>query len=215
MMNILGCLIALFMAGMFGFSAMAHAANYRSTCRSLFWGKAGCLALPIYIGLVFSLIVVVSIILDSTPKYRRVSPSDVYGTYRIDRKFYPGKNADWQYKNIDFTITGNDRLVLMEFDDKGIMNQYTGKLTWSDTETRRALWSAKLAKKHHLRLESPILYRSYFHFYYVIRSDKYGNMFFRRESDYPIYEFGFTLLAIPATWYFRYHKRQAATSGSV
>lgn len=206
MMNILGCFIALFFVVMLGMSVVAHIAHYRSIGSSPFRGKAGCLGLLLFSGLAFSLMGAVSTVIEFLPKYRRVSPGDVYGTYRIDRNFYPGQNADWQYEHYRFKITSENKFVLTEIDDNGVAHQYQGKVTWKDTKTRRALWSAKLSKPHHLQINAPTLYRSYFYFYYVIPSKRYGNMFFRRESDYPIYEFGFSVVAIPTVWVLRYRK---------
>lgn len=174
-----------------------------------------CFWLPL---IAFSVLCFVGLSLSSMgrqPTCLVVSPSDVYSTYRIDRRLYPGKNANWQYDHYIFEITPDDKFHLTEIDDKGISHGHIGKVTWSDTNTRRALWSAKLDKEHHLKVDSPILYRSASAFYYVIPSKKYGNMFFRRTGDlptdndnktYPIYEVGFSLASIAAIWFFRYRR---------
>lgn len=153
--------------------------------------RLGCvfLCLPI-------LFIILANITGRWPVLRKLSPKDIYGVYRIDRGFYPGPNADWQYEHYQFEIKVNT-LTLTEIDDDGARHQYPWELVWSDVNTRRALWSAKKAKKHHLHFESPQLFRSYGSFYYVIRSDKFGNMFFRKEGDFFRREYLLGFVVIP------------------
>lgn len=208
MVLILALLVFLFVPCVVGVLIVEHV--YKGAVgNSSQKSSAGCISLLALSFLGIFLLHGLYSIGDSMPHRRRVSPYDVYGTYRIDRKFFSGKNADWQYEHYKFTITPDNKFLLTEIDDAGVSHQYAGKVSWFGTHTRRALWSAKLNEKHHLRVDSPTLIRSYFTFYYVIYSEKYGNMYFRREIDYPIYEAALSVIAIGGIWHFRYRKRRA------
>ena len=59
------------------------------------------------------------------PVIRKLSPKDIYGVYRIDREFYPGPNADWQYEHYRFEIK-DDTFILTEIEEDRTVHKYTG-----------------------------------------------------------------------------------------
>ena len=103
------------------------------------------------------------------------------GTYRIDKSFYPGKNADWQYDHFRFKISPNDSLYFYVINNDTAINVFKGKLSYS-TGTQ-ATWIIQTDTTHHVIKYPPTLYRERHNFYHVFRSDKYGNMFFRKQRN--------------------------------
>ena len=110
----------------------------------------------------------------------QLKQEDICGDYRIDTNFYPGANARWQYNKYRFTITNKDSLLLHAYDIYGRQQSTYGyKIRHSNRHF--GTWSADSAK-HHLLYHSPILYRSHSSYYYVLKSTRYGNMFFRKVN---------------------------------
>jgi hypothetical protein len=108
----------------------------------------------------------------------RLTKEDIVGEYRIDTTFFPGANARWQYDHYKFFITGNDSIHFIVMKEKEIPIQvYRHRITY--TAGPPALWSIVADTSDHL-INQPILYRGHNKFYYVFRSKKFGNMFFRK-----------------------------------
>jgi len=104
----------------------------------------------------------------------------IFGEYRIDTTFYPGINSKWQYEHFKFTITPEDSLTFYLTRKDTIFKTYTYKLKYSSGLPD--LWSVVNDTAYKLLKHPPILYRGHKKFYYVIRSDNYGNMFFRKQK---------------------------------
>lgn len=110
----------------------------------------------------------------------KLNREGIIGEYRIDTTFYPGKNARWQYYHYRFSITENDSITLIHLNDSSIpIATYKYKIRYTDGPPD--IWSVDTNKAYHIVAHHPILFRSYNRFYYVLRSDKYGNMFFRKQ----------------------------------
>ena len=106
---------------------------------------------------------------------------DTYGTYRIDTNFYPGTNAHWQYNRYRIEITSADSIKLIAYDVYGrFQSKYSYRITYSTSYC--GLWNAPDAQ-HHMLWHNPSLYRTHNGFYYVLKSKRYGNMFFRKEKQ--------------------------------
>ncbi len=110
----------------------------------------------------------------------QLKQQDIYGDYRIDTNFYPGANARWQYNRYRFAITNKDSLLLHAYDIYG-RQQSTYGYKIRHSSSHFGTWSADSAK-HHLLYHSPTLYRSHSSYYYVLKSTRYGNMFFRKVN---------------------------------
>ena len=109
-----------------------------------------------------------------------LSKQDIIGEYRIDTNFYPGTNSKWQYEHFKFTITSNDSLHFYQTRKDTILKIYTCKLKYSSGPPD--LWSIVNDTTCKILKHPPTLYRGHNKFYYVIRSDNYGNMFFRKQK---------------------------------
>ena len=106
--------------------------------------------------------------------------SDFYGEYIIDRDYFSGKQADWQYNNFRFEIKENDSIFLYVTDGKIINNTFKGTVS-----TVAPYQSARLVIKmekptHHIIDSNPIIYREVWDFFMVFNSAKFHNMYFRK-----------------------------------
>ena len=106
---------------------------------------------------------------------------DIYGTYRVDPDFYPGRQADWQHDHYEITIGKGGAITLRESYDGGGTATFSG--TYEFTDGHRSAPRLRLsgdAYIHHVVSDNPTLYRESWGFYYVFYSPRYGNMFFRK-----------------------------------
>src|SRR5690606_36725182 len=53
---------------------------------------------------------------------------DYYGSYVINRKYFGGKQADWQYNTFRFEIRPNDSIYFYVTDRERILETYKGKV---------------------------------------------------------------------------------------
>ena len=111
----------------------------------------------------------------------KLTTKDIYGTYRIDTNFYNGANARWQYNRYRLIITPTDSLYVKTYNDKGIL-QNTNCYQIKYSNPNFGTWYVDSAK-HHLLINMPTLYRSHSKYYYVLKSSRYSNMFFRKIEE--------------------------------
>ena len=133
----------------------------------------------------FLLIALIVIFIIYQSNYGRItfSKEHVIGSYQIDTNFYPGKNADWQNEHFRFEITADDKFVLYERLKDGSERQYVNDVKWNYGPPYH--WSLNIVNGHHVIDPQPLLIRSLNNrrFYYVFKSEKFGNMFFRKVKD--------------------------------
>ena len=109
----------------------------------------------------------------------QVDKDDVYGDYIIDRRKYPGENAEWQYHHYRFTITETDSIYFYVTDKNRIVRTYKGPVDISSRGVIVPFIDYPMGfSKYHVLNDNPTLYRNPFSFYYVFKSPLYGNMFF-------------------------------------
>ena len=145
--------------------------------KTKFIGKA---ILSIYIfGIGFIIIMSIISILS---KKMILDKSDFYGEYTIDRNYFSGKQADWQYNNFRFEIKKNDSIYFYVTDGEKINKTYKG--TISATSTRKsARIRIKMEKpNHHILKTNPTIYREPWNFFLVFKSPKFNNMYFRKND---------------------------------
>jgi hypothetical protein len=107
------------------------------------------------------LIVVTGLINDYYSQPIRLTKTDIIGDYRIDTNFFTRKNAKWQYDHYRFTIT-----------------RYKEKIVYSSGPPD--MWKVQNGTAYQVLKYPPKLFRGHKKFYYVFKSDYYGNMFFRK-----------------------------------
>lgn len=108
--------------------------------------------------------------------------SDFYGEYIIDRSYFPGKQADWQYNTFRFEIKENDSIFFYVTEGKTKLKTYKGTIS-----TPAPYKSARLVIKmeqptHHVMSSNPTIYRDVWDFFMVFNSPKFHNMYFRKGT---------------------------------
>ena len=108
--------------------------------------------------------------------------SDFYGEYVIDRDYFSGKQADWQYNNFRFEIKENDSIYFYETGGEIINETYKGTIS-----TLAPYKSARLViemenPNHHILTSNPTIYREAWGFFMVFKSPKFNNMYFRKAE---------------------------------
>ncbi len=111
---------------------------------------------------------------------------DYYGEYIINRNYFKGVQADWQYNHFRFEITKQDSIFFYQTEGEEIIKTYRGTIS-----TKAPYGSARLVlnmelPKHHILTYNPTTYRSAWSFYLVLFSPKYNNLFFKKGRWKPI-----------------------------
>jgi hypothetical protein len=132
------------------------------------------------------LLVIFSLTVQYFSKKIVLEKDDYYGHYIIDRSYFPGKQADWQYNHFRFEIKTDNTLSLYETEEEKIIKTWQGRI-----ETISPYESARLVLKvdsptHHILNENPTTYRAWRSFYLVFKSKKFNNMFFKKGEWKPI-----------------------------
>ena len=113
----------------------------------------------------------------------KVSKKDIIGKYYVDKNMFKGKNADWQYEHFDFEITSYDEFILFEYFDSGkIKSVHKGKVNYIEGYASPHLKITNLNPEHQIVDKEPLLVRGNWSFYYVFKSKKFGNMFFKKKK---------------------------------
>ena len=111
---------------------------------------------------------------------------DYYGEYIVNRDYFPGRQADWQYENFRFEIKENDSIYFHVTDKDQILKTYRGTIT-----TTKPFRSERLIIKiehptHHIMSSNPTTYRSAWSFYLVFYSPKFNNVYFKKGQWRPL-----------------------------
>jgi len=130
----------------------------------------------IFFGIVFLICAIIYSIHFFTDR-TDVTQKDIYGNYIIDKSKYPGKEANWQYDHFRFEITRQDSILFYVTDKKTIIKTYRGKVQYS--QKGRIILNVNLPRSEVI-VDTPILYRNIFSFYYVFHSKYYNNVFFKK-----------------------------------
>lgn len=106
--------------------------------------------------------------------------NDFYGTYVIDRNYFPGKQSDWQYNNFRFEIKENDSIYFYVTNENITNETYKGKIsTLTCYESERLIIKME-EPNHHILKTNPTIYRESWDFFLVFNSPKFSNMYFRK-----------------------------------
>lgn len=106
--------------------------------------------------------------------------SDFNGEYVIDRSFFPGSQADWQYNHFRFKITENNTIYFYKTDGEEIVETYAGRISSPGNYHSARLAIHMMKPTHHVVESHPTIYREAWGFYLVFKSSHYQNMFFRK-----------------------------------
>ena len=107
---------------------------------------------------------------------------DYYGAYIINRDYFKGQQADWQYNHFRFEITKEDSIFFYVTEEEKILETYRGtiKTTEPGTYSSARLIINMEQPGHHILTSNPTSYRAVWDFYLVLKSPKFHNMFFQK-----------------------------------
>ena len=145
------------------------------TEKKVFFKAIGCIWIPIFclIGL--------SLIASILPDTSVLEKEDYYGKYIIDRNFFRGKQADWQYNHYKMEITEKDSIFLYTMDNGRIVSVNKGTISTVKPYNSERLVLKMNEPNHHITETNPTTYRkSWWNFYLVFKSKKFHNMYFRK-----------------------------------
>ncbi|SEA97097.1 hypothetical protein SAMN05443667_113142 [Flavobacterium gillisiae] len=113
---------------------------------------------------------------------------DYYGQYIIDRDFFKGKQANWQYDKYRFEIKQNDSLYFYVTDKERVLKTYKGTISTTEPyiyKSVRLIINMEQPTIHIIK-SNPTTYRSAWSFYLVFYSDKFDNMYFKKGNWKPL-----------------------------
>jgi hypothetical protein len=119
---------------------------------------------------------------------KELKKNDYYGQYIVDRDFFPGKQADWQYNNFRFEIKNNDSIYFYVTENAKVLKVYRGTITTTQPYNSERLIINKVQPTLHIMYSDPTTYRSIWSFYLVFHSPKFNNMYFKKGEWKPIGE---------------------------
>jgi len=124
-------------------------------------------------------------ILDPLMSQKKLDQDDFYGSYVIDRSYFPGKQANWQYNHFRMEIDKANTLKLFETEGAQILNTVEVPIEFVNyNSTRLAIRSDSAI--HHILSSHPTIYREVWSFYLVFNSTKFSNMYFKKGKWAPI-----------------------------
>ncbi len=138
----------------------------------------------IWIG-IFCLIILSFLIKWLTSK-TELNKKDYYGEYIINRNYFPGKQADWQYENFRFEIKNNDSIYFYLTNKENILKTYKGTISTIKPYSSERLRIHMEQPTHHILSSNPTIYRSSWSFYLVFNSPKFNNVYFKKGKWKPI-----------------------------
>lgn len=105
---------------------------------------------------------------------------DYYGEYIINRNYFPGEQADWQYNHFRFEILENDSIYFYETEEDKIIKTYSGKVYFTSDHKSKRLNIQMEQPSHHILSENPTTYRFAWSFYLTFDSPKFNTVFFKK-----------------------------------
>ena len=137
---------------------------------------------------IFTILILLAFVVEKKMQPIVISNSDICGEYIIDRTKFEGKQAEWQYENFRYKITESEELI---FESKIYGNKWKSekvKVSYSSgyyDENKKEYCNRKIrihsdSTTHHIIKDNPTLFRKSFNFYYVFKSEKFGNVFFKK-----------------------------------
>ncbi len=110
---------------------------------------------------------------------------DYYGTYIIDRNFYPGIQADWQYNHFRFEIKENDSIYFYITDESKIVTTYRGTISVIQYQSARLVLNMD-QPTYPIVQTNPTTHRGHHRFYLVFFTTQFNNVFFRKGDWKPL-----------------------------
>jgi hypothetical protein len=133
-------------------------------------------------------LVVFSMTINWLTSKTELEKKDYYGQYIVNRDFFPGKQADWQYENFRFEIKENDSIYFYVTDKEKILKTYRGTITTTGSYVSKRLIVNMEQPTNHILKSNPTTYRSTWSFILVFYSPKFNNVYFKKGEWKPLKE---------------------------
>jgi len=117
---------------------------------------------------------------------KELKKKDYYGQYIVNRDYFKGEQADWQYNTFRFEIVDNDSIFFYVTDKEKILKTYKGTVSMTTYYRSARLKIDMEQPSHHIMSSNPTTYRSTWSFYLVFYSPKFNNVFFKKGKWKPI-----------------------------
>ncbi|GAA4334242.1 hypothetical protein GCM10023184_28110 [Flaviaesturariibacter amylovorans] len=128
----------------------------------------------------------ISIIFRIVSAKKELEKEDFYGEYVIDRNYFPGKQADWQYEKFKLEIKENDSLYFYVLEGGSVVKTFRGTITTVRPYNSDRLKIQMEAPTHHVLARNPTIYRTAWSFYLVFYSPRFQNVYFRKGRWKPL-----------------------------
>ena len=119
---------------------------------------------------------------------RNLAKSDYYGWYVIDREYFPGRQADWQYNSLRFRITPSDSIYFYLADKERIVKVFRGRISTNEVYVSQRLTLHMAQPTYHVVADNPTTYRSTWNFHLVFHSAKFNDVYFKKGEWRPLPE---------------------------
>lgn len=133
-------------------------------------------------------LVILSISLRLLTDKKELTKKDYYGQYIVNRNYFPGKQADWQYEHFRFEIKDNDSIYFYVTNKRKIEKIYKGTITTTEPYSSERLIINMEQPTNHILTSNPTTYRSAWSFYLVFYSPKFNNVYFKKSKWKPLDE---------------------------
>ncbi|MBL7888433.1 MAG: hypothetical protein JNL24_02710 [Bacteroidia bacterium] len=117
---------------------------------------------------------------------KELQKDDYYGEYIIDRNYFSGKQADWQYESFRFEIKENDSIYFYVTDKEKILKTFPGRISTVKPWSSERLKIKMKQPTHHIMASDPTIFRSAWSFHLVFYSPKFYNVYFKKGKWKPI-----------------------------
>ncbi len=147
---------------------------------TLFTGKTGVLNLFFAVGGAGAFLLLILFLLSPLWTKVELAPKDYHGTYVIDRSFYPGKQADWQYNHFRFEVLPSDSILFYETEGAKIAAAYCGRVSWPAGYISARMRLNMDSPTHFIVASNPTTHRFIWSFRLVFATSKFGNVAFKK-----------------------------------
>ena len=133
-------------------------------------------------------LIILSIAIQTLTAKKELEKDDYYGEYIIDRYFFPGKQANWQYENFRFEIKEDDKIYFYVTNKDKIVKKYIGTISTTKPYSSEIIEINMEKPTIHIMKRNPRICRGVWDFRLVFYSEKFNNMFFKKGTWKPLNE---------------------------
>lgn len=131
-------------------------------------------------------LVVLSSIVQALVAKKNLTKEDYHGQYVVNRDYFPGRQADWQYNNFRFEIKDNDSIYFYITDKEKTLKTFRGTISTVKPSKSERLVINMEQPTHHIMQSNATTYRSPWSFYLVFYSSKFNNVYFKKGQWKPL-----------------------------